>query len=568
MGGGGVEHPRAVEVDRSAEVVGGPGRLRDPLGRDCGPALAVVGVFEREQASAGPVEVLRDVFGPHLFGGDDTAVVALDCADLEVRQLGHPAEFPFDDVALAFGEHLLAAVGVGSDGDLVAHRAGRHVQRRLLPDDLGGPGFEFVDGGVLPIHVVAHFGVAGGLAHAVVGFRHSVAAEIDHTPGCVSGGKAVANRFRKRFARSFLTSGMDPRIEEHAEVIADHSTDIQEGDNVIISAPAVAEDLAVALHEVLAERGANPLFVNADARAKRAFLRSSGEFDTPSHERALVEETDVHIGVRADENVAETSDVDPETTAAYSLAQQPIREERLSKRWCLTQFPAHANAQLAGMSTEAYEGFVWEAINKDWDEQREHQKQLVEILDPADEVRIVSSEDTDLTMRIGGNHAINDYGENNLPGGEVFTAPVPDSVEGTVLFDKPLYHQGREITDVYLEFEGGEVVEHSAAQNEDLLTEVLDTDEGARRLGELGIGMNRDIDRFTYNMLFDEKMGDTVHMAVGMAYDECVGKENEANDSAVHIDMIVDMTENSRIEVDGETVQRDGTFVFESGFEA
>jgi len=132
-----------------------------------------------------------------------------------------------------------------------------------------------------------------------------------------------------------------------------------------------------------------------------------------------------------------------------------------------------------------------------------------------------------------------------------------------VLFDKPLYHQGREVEGVYLEFEDGEVVDHAAEKNEEVLTEVLETDEGARYLGELGIGMNRDIDRFTYNMLFDEKMGDTVHMAVGRAYEDTVGEENEQNDSAVHVDMIVDMSEDSRIEVDGETVQEDGQFVFE-----
>jgi aminopeptidase len=192
---------------------------------------------------------------------------------------------------------------------------------------------------------------------------------------------------------------------------------------------------------------------------------------------------------------------------------------------------------------------------------------MVEILDPASEVRIKSGETTDVTMSIDGMKTLNDHGEKNLPGGEVFTAPVPDSVEGEVLFDLPLYHQGREITDAHLVFEDGEVVEHAAGENEELLAEVLDTDPGARRLGELGIGMNRDIDQFTYNMLFDEKMGDTVHMAVGRAYDECVGENRAANESAVHVDMIVDMSENSFIEVDGEIVQRDGRFAFEDGFE-
>ena len=363
---------------------------------------------------------------------------------------------------------------------------------------------------------------------------------------------------------------MDPRIREHAEIIADHSVDLEAGDDVVVDAHPVAEDLVVALHEVIGERGANPITMTqrTGKRQQRAYLRASdGEFETPDHELALIEETDVYIAIRASDNVTQTADVDPEVSAAYQQAHQPILEERLSKRWCLTQFPAPANAQLAELSTEAYEAFVWDAVNKDWEAQRDHQANMVEILDPADEVRIKSGDTTDVTMSVDGNPTRNDYGEHNLPGGEVFTAPVPDSVEGEVLFDMPLYHQGREITDVFLEFEGGEVVSHSAAKNEAVLTEVLETDDGARRLGELGIGMNRAIDQFTYNMLFDEKMGDTVHMAVGRAYDDTVGEDNEQNESAVHVDMIVDMSEDSFIEVDGEVVQRDGTFRFEERFE-
>jgi aminopeptidase len=358
---------------------------------------------------------------------------------------------------------------------------------------------------------------------------------------------------------------MDPRIREHAAVIVDHSIGLSEGDDLIIDAHPVSEDLVVALHELAADRGANPLVVQdrLGERYRRAFLRNREEFETPGHVKALYEEMDAYIAVRGSENVTETSDVDPETTAAYQQSQQPLLSERLSKPWCLTQYPSSAHAQLAGMSTEGYEDFVWDAVNKDWDAVRDHQSQMVEILDPADEVRIVSGDTTDVSMSIAGNPTLNDYGEKNLPGGEVFTAPVPDSVEGEVLFDKPLYHQGREITDVFLRFEDGEVVEHSAGKHESLLSEVLSTDEGASRLGELGIGMNRDIDRFTYNMLFDEKMGDTVHMAVGRAYEDTVSEDNERNESAVHVDMIVDMSEDSYIEVDGERVQEDGTFVFE-----
>jgi aminopeptidase len=362
---------------------------------------------------------------------------------------------------------------------------------------------------------------------------------------------------------------MDPRIREHARTVVDHSTGIESGDYVVISAPSAASDLVVALHEECADRGAHPVSLASDSRAKRAFLRNhDGDFETPEHLLAMYEEMDAYVAVRGDVNASETADVDPETNAAYRRAMEPVLQERLSKTWSLTQYPTSGNAQLAGMSTDAYENFVWDAVSLDWDAQREHQEQMVEILDDADEVRIRSGEETDVRMRLTGNETLNDFGEANLPGGEVFTAPVKESVEGEVHFDMPLYRQGREIEDVRVRFEDGRVESYSAGRNEDVLDGIFETDEGARYLGELGIGMNREIDRFTYNMLFDEKMGDTVHMAVGSAYPETVGEENERNESAEHVDMIVDMSEDSVIEVDGEVVQRNGTFRFEEGFES
>ncbi|MFC6961131.1 aminopeptidase [Halocatena marina] len=362
---------------------------------------------------------------------------------------------------------------------------------------------------------------------------------------------------------------MDPRIREHAEVVIEHSTKIESGDNVIISGSQLADDLVVALYELCGERGANPMRMGAGDRAMRAYLNAADpeSFDLPDHAMAATEATDVFIGIIGTANASERSDVDPQTTSAYKQATKPIADERIGKRWVATQFPTPGNAQKAEMSTEAYEDFVWDAINKDWDAQREHQAQLVEILDPASEVHIKSGDTTDLTMSIDGMKTVNDYAEKNLPGGEVFTAPIPDSVEGAVLFDMPLNVQGREIRNARLVFEDGDVSEHSAETNEDVLTSLLDTDDGARRLGELGIGMNRDIDQFTHNMLFDEKMGDTVHMAIGRAIEECVPDGQPLNESAVHTDMIVDMSEESFIAVDGEVVQRDGTFVFEDEFE-
>jgi len=363
---------------------------------------------------------------------------------------------------------------------------------------------------------------------------------------------------------------MDSRIRNHAEVVVDHSTEVEAGDSVVVSAPPAAEELTLALCEAIGERDAFPLHVAGRQDATRAaFLRAADAdaLDAPDHELALAEAADVWIHVRAHDNVADMSAVPGETMSAFRTSHSPIREEILDTTWVLTQFPAPADAQNAEMATAEYEEFVWSAIDKDWDAQRAFQEQMVEILDPAEEVRIVSAETTDLRMSVAGMTTINDQATNNLPGGEVFTAPVADSVEGEVLFDKPLIHQGHEVEDAFLRFEDGEVVDHAASKNEAVLTEVVNTDEGARRLGELGIGMNRDIDRFTYNMLFDEKMGDTVHLAVGRAYEACLPEGESGNESAVHVDMIVDMSEDSYIEVDGEVVQRNGTFRFEDGFD-
>jgi len=363
---------------------------------------------------------------------------------------------------------------------------------------------------------------------------------------------------------------MDPRVREHARIIVEHSVDVQPGDEVLIRGGRHTEDLLIALHELIGEKGAFPIMFDQPARANRAFMRAMDPDDydeIPDTLEAMIDNVDVSIGIRASENTHETSDIDPEKNTAFAQLMEPIQSKMMEKRWVGTQFPAPGNAQDAEMSTEAYEEFVWGAINKDWDEQREFQANLVDVLDDGSEVHIVSGDTTDVTMSVEGMVAENDYAEKNLPGGEVYIAPVPDSVEGEVLFDMPLMTQGREVQDVYLRFEEGEVVEHSAEKNEDVLSAVLSTDEGAKRLGELGIGMNRDIDRFTYNMLFDEKMGDTVHMALGRAYEWTVPDDMERNQSAIHMDMIVDMSEDSFIEVDGEVVQRDGTFRFEDGFE-
>ncbi|MFC7228459.1 aminopeptidase [Salinirubellus salinus] len=365
---------------------------------------------------------------------------------------------------------------------------------------------------------------------------------------------------------------MDPRVHEHAEVLVDWSARIEAGDDVVLSVDEGAHDLAVAVAEKLGERGANLVTTYSSGEVSRAYLNAhDDEFESdPEYELALYEGADSVLSLSGSRNTTAMADVPGETLQTAGKAKRKIREARLDTRWVSTLHPTRAAAQQASMSYEAYCDFVYDAVLRDWETLADEMANMKDILDAGSEVRLVK-EDTDLTMSIEDRVAVNsaasvDYDSHNLPSGEVFTAP--DATEGTVYFDVPMTINSRRVRDVHLTFEDGEVVEFSADQGEDALSDVLDTDEGARRLGELGIGMNRGIDRFTDNILFDEKMGDTVHLAVGRAYDSNFppGHEDEANDSAVHVDMITDVSEDARIEVDGEVVQRDGVFRWEDGF--
>ena len=362
---------------------------------------------------------------------------------------------------------------------------------------------------------------------------------------------------------------MDPRVRRHAEILVDHCTDVQSGDMVQVVASPPAEPLVEPLYAELGKRGARPSLTWGSSRASRAYALEMDPEDmvTKEHDLAAIGETDVVFFIGGGGNTKESVDMPTDYRQAAQRAHHPILQERLEKRWVITQYPTESAAQQAEMSTAAYEEFVWSAVNRDWDAQREFQQQMVNLLDPADEVHIVAGDETDITLDVSGMTALNDDGEMNMPGGEAFTVPHPDGVEGTVRFDMPVMFQGHEIEGAYLEFEGGRVVHHDADANAEMLESVLEVDEGAKHLGELGIGMNRGIDRFSYNMLFDEKMGDTIHLAVGDAIEECLPEGMEKNESATHLDMLVDMSEDSRIELDGEVVQRDGTFVFEEGFE-
>jgi len=363
---------------------------------------------------------------------------------------------------------------------------------------------------------------------------------------------------------------MDDRIRAHAETLVDWSARIDAGDEVVMRVAEGAHDLAVAVAAELGARGATLVATYGSDEVSRAYLRAhDGEFGPADAERALYDRADAYLSLGGGRNTTATADVPGDTQGAYARAREDVREARMATDWVSTVHPTRSLAQAAGMSYEAYREFVYDAVLRDWASLAEEMGRLKAVLDDGREVRLVA-EGTDITLDIEGRTAVNSaasvaYDSHNLPSGEVFTAPA--GAEGTVTFDVPITVQGRRLRDVSLTFEDGEVVDFDAAEGADALADLLDTDAGANRLGELGVGMNRGITRPTDNVLFDEKMAGTVHLALGRAYDACLPAGETGNESAVHTDLITRMGEGSRLVVDGETIQRDGVFRWEDGFE-
>ena len=373
---------------------------------------------------------------------------------------------------------------------------------------------------------------------------------------------------------------MDERVREHARVLVDWSARVTAGDDVVLSVAEGAHELAVAVARELGEREATVTTLYDSAEVTRGYLRgvAAGGADIDDDQpvdRALYEAADVVLRLGGGRNTTATADVPRETRRAYATAREGVREARMATDWVSTVHPTRALAQQAGMSVEAYRDFVYDAVVRDWESLAEEMAQLKAIFDAGERVRLVTERadapNTDVEMRIDGRTAVNSaasvaYDSHNLPSGEVFTAPY--ATEGEAFFDVPMTIDATRVRDVHLVFEAGDVVDVTAAQGQSAIESVLETDPGARQLGELGVGMNRGIDRFTDSILFDEKMGDTVHLAVGRAYDACLPEGESGTESAVHVDMITDVSERSRLEVDGEVIQRDGTFRWEDGFEA
>ena len=357
----------------------------------------------------------------------------------------------------------------------------------------------------------------------------------------------------------------DPRVEQYARVMVDTCVGVQRGWQVLISGGVLGRPLIEEVSRQIARRGAYALqrvgFEGGTQNSGTLWGREAPLelLDAPAPlDVACMSGADALIYVVAPENTRSIASVPPERLTALQAGWRKA-DERIfdgSIPWTGGQFPTPALAQEAGLALDDFADILFRAVLLDWDAERERMRRYAELFDEAEEVRIVGA-GTDVRVSIGGREMSIDAGGKNLPGGEFFTAPVEDSAEGTIAFTEfAAVYSGHECRRIRLRFEDGRVVDATAETEEDFLLSTLDTDEGARRLGELGIGCNPGITRYMRNVLFDEKMDGTVHLALGNSV-----TAGGMNVSAIHWDIVKDLRNGGRIELDGRVVQENGTWL-------
>lgn len=358
-------------------------------------------------------------------------------------------------------------------------------------------------------------------------------------------------------------TGPDPTA--FAELLAGYCLDVRPGQQVLIRSTTHAAPLLRALQKAILEREAWPLLRPTLPGIDEDFYTHARDAQLDgfaSLARAEAEQADAFLTIQAPDNTRALADVDPERLARAARARAPLTELRMTKRWCGTLWPTPAGAQQAGMGFDGFAAFVRSALFLDrtdpaaaWRELGDFQAELIERLRGARQLRI-EADGTDLLLDVSGRTWVNSDGKRNMPSGEVFTGPHETSANGTIRFTVPSSPGGVDVEDVELTFRDGEVAAARAGRGQAYLDRTLATDPGARRLGELGIGTNFGITRPIGAILFDEKIGGTVHLALGRSYPETGG----VNESAVHWDLICDLRRGGRLTADGVVIQEDGQF--------
>jgi aminopeptidase len=351
-----------------------------------------------------------------------------------------------------------------------------------------------------------------------------------------------------------------------ADLLAGYCLDVQPGQEVVVRSTALAAPLLLECQRAILGRDAWPLLRVELPGATAAFHRHARDRHLDGFpEVAWAEAKKAHasLGIQAPENTRSLAGIDPERLARAARGRKPLREQTLRRRWCSTLWPTNASAQQAGMSLPDFEAFVARALFLDqpdparsWGELHDFQAGLIERLTGVQELH-VEAPGTDVKLSVKGRTWVNSDGRRNMPSGEVFTGPHEASANGRVRFGVPSSPAGIDVAGVELELRDGLVVAAAAERGEDYLQRALSTDDGARRLGEIGIGTNFGIDRPIGATLFDEKIGGTVHLALGRSYPETGGK----NESALHWDLICDLRDGGRLTADGAVLMQDGRFV-------
>jgi aminopeptidase len=353
----------------------------------------------------------------------------------------------------------------------------------------------------------------------------------------------------------------DRRWSQLGEILVNYSTQTQAGDRVlIVMREPETLPLVSAVYEQAVRTGAFPQVQFTSAYLERALLMHGSDdaiARVPDLERSGMEWADVSISLRGARNPYELAGIPTERLASHKRAQGAISALRNAQtRWVLVRVPNEAFAQAAGMNLGAAMEFFFEATLRDWEDESRRYQQIRDLFQSASRVRI-AGRDTDLTFSTAGRTYVVGDGHINIPDGEIYTAPVDDSAEGVITFEYPGLYAGRAIEGIRLELRAGEVVAATAGSGEEFLQQILAIDGGARRIGEFGVGVNFGIDRFVGDILFDEKIGGTIHLALGRAYAECGGK----NRSSLHWDLVKDLRSEGVIELDGRPVLENGHFL-------
>jgi len=353
----------------------------------------------------------------------------------------------------------------------------------------------------------------------------------------------------------------DPRAKKAAQILVDHSAKLKKGDYVQIITDPEAKELALEVYKLALQRGAYPkIVVSLPGQSYIYYKYASKEqlSKFPEISYYEIKKTDAVIYIGAPNNTKELTNVDPKKISIRQRVCKKISDYRVNNtKWILYEYPTEALAQDAEMSLEEFTDFAYNATNVDWKKESKKQDKLKKILDKGKSVRIIGK-NTDISFSIAGKKAIKCDGDHNMPDGEVFTEPVKHSINGYITYDFPAIHGGREVDGIRLEFKDGKVVKATATKNEEFLKQMLETDSGSRYVGEFGVGVNYNIKKFIKNTLFDEKIGGTIHLALGNAYQETGGE----NSSAIHWDMIKDLRKGGKLYIDGKLVQENGKFKF------